>query len=168
MGRTSSSSVKAAAGGGGADQKKIDRNRRMRQFGLTYVRPSKVEKDLRRAQSKDGRVGRGAAEHLAAMLEHLFDKLLTRVIADAGEKHQVQLVHVARALADPDSGFHGIFPTRVAGIFLPPTKEQKPADDDDDDDKNRNKKKNKNKNKKDDGAASVAKAPKKEKTKRKA
>jgi hypothetical protein len=100
-------------------EKKEDRNRRMKKFGLNYVRPSKVEKDLRHAQSKDGRVGRGAAEHLAAMLEFFFDQLWKRLAEEAGQNHQIQLVHVAKALADPESGFHGIFPTRVAGVFLP-------------------------------------------------
>lgn len=91
----------------------------MKKFGLNYVRPSKVEKDLRRAQSKDGRVGRGAAEHLAAVLEFFLERLWARLRVEAGPGHQVQLVHVARAFADPDSGFHGVFPTRVAGVFLP-------------------------------------------------
>ncbi len=100
-------------------EKKQDRNRRMKKFGLNYVRPSKVEKDLRHAQSRDGRVGRGAAEHLAAMLEFFFDQLWKRLAEEAGQNHQIQLVHVAKALADPESGFHGIFPTRVAGVFLP-------------------------------------------------
>ena len=116
MGRTS---AKAAANANKNPEKKLERNRRMQKFGLTYVRPSKVEKDLRKSQSKEGRVGTGAPEHLAALLEFFFDALLVKAGEEAGKGHQVQLVHIARALADPKSGFHGIFPTRVAGVFLP-------------------------------------------------
>ena len=115
MGRTS---VKAGANKN-PEEKKIDRNRRMQRVGLTYVRPSKVEKDLRRAQTRDGRVGKGAPEHLAALLEFFFDELWTRLGEEAGKNHKIQLVHVAKALADPKSVFYGIFPTHVAGVFLP-------------------------------------------------
>lgn len=123
MGRTSKAKNPA---------KKEERNRRMRKFNLSVVRPSKVEKDLRKDLDKhwtvndkgtkilvDRRVGKGAAEIIASSLELLLGMLQDRCVEEAGPNHQITELHLARALADPKSGFHGIFPTRVAGVYLP-------------------------------------------------
>jgi hypothetical protein len=117
MGRTSGNNSKTSAKN--PVEKKEERNRRMRKFGLTIVRPSKVEKDIRRELPKDRHLGRGSAEMLAVTLEYFLKKLFKRLKEEAGEKHQVNAYHFAKTLADPKSGFHGIFPTRVAGVHLP-------------------------------------------------
>lgn len=129
MGRTSKTGASSSTAVKDAEKKKAERSARMAKFNLVYARPAKMEKDMRRAMSKERRVGTGAPEHLCALLETFGDLLLPRLLKEAGEGHHIQPLHIAKAFADPKSGFYGAFPTQVAGVYLPPDRtepKQKP------------------------------------------
>jgi hypothetical protein len=106
-------------------EKKDERNRRMAKFGLKFVRPAKVEKDIRKDLAKDRRLGRGPAEMISAALEVLGHALFVDSKEGAGPNHHVTDVHFAKAVSNPRSKYYGAFPKYVPGVYVPVEREEK-------------------------------------------